>query len=277
MGKNKSSSKAARASNRGDEVRVRSKFTQLSAINTSTGVSALGNIGTASGTGILANDVSIQSLTDMFRLYRINSITFEFQPASGAGTAAVQIPAGFLGFVPFGAATTPTSITDFETPLVSEPTVSFGAASATAPLTKECGTRLTLKNSDMPVLQGPGGGWLATQDDGTQGYWGKLFWALAGTTASNAINYLLTTHFDISFKDLLDPALISRNIAMRHPNGFPQHWEMDEDHPLKATQRTLSALCLPQSDGPDCPLNRRQAIVPPDQGTGGVRASPWWR
>ncbi len=276
MTKDKKSSKAARASKRdSNEVRIRSKFSQISAVNTSTACTALGNISSAVSSGILANDVNLQSLTDMFRLYRINSITFEFAPASSVTAAAVQVPSGFLGFVPYGTAASPTAIGDFETPLVSEPTVSFGTSTTTtAPLTKECGTRLTLKNSDLPILQGPGGGWLATQDDGTQGFFGKLFWAIAGTTVSNAINYLLTTHFDISFKDLLDPALISKNLMMRHPDGIPQHWEMDEDHPLKAISNTTRALCLPPA-GLDPAKSRcsRDAV----QGTTGEWGPPRWR
>jgi hypothetical protein len=251
-------------------------------VNTAALVNSLGNIGTASGTGILANDVNIQSLTDMFRLYRINSITFEFQPATGTGSAAsVQIPAGALAFVPFGNATTPTSLQDFETPHVSEPSVSFATATSTAPLTKECGTRLTLKNSDMPVLQGPGNGWLATQDDGTQGFFGKLFWGLASVTAANTLNYLLTTHFDISFKDLLDPTLISQNMAMRHPNGIPAHWNVPDDHPLNQLSMVVRACNAPpdtSQEGPDLSqLNRRRTLRKPAGPDLGTAPSPWWR
>ncbi len=280
MVKKQKPSKAARAS-KSDEIRIKSKFLQTSAVNTATLVNSLGNIGTASGTGILANDVNIQSLTDMFRLYRINSITFEIQPASGTSTAAVQIPAGALAFVPFGNATTPTSMQDFETPLISDPSVSFATAAATAPLTKECGTRLSLKNSDMPVLQGPGDGWLATQDDGTQGYFGKLFWTLASVTAANTLNYLLTTHFDISFKDLLDPSLISKNMAMRHPNGIPAHWNVPDDHPLNQLSMVVRACNAPSDtdqEGPDfSQLNRRRIMRKPAGTDPSPAPSPWWR
>jgi hypothetical protein len=229
-------SRKERPSARSDDdghVRVKSKFSQLYAVNTNAAVQAIGNISPAVTTGILAGDVSLSSLTDMFRLYKINSITFEFLPATGIGAATVQVPSGFLGFVPFGCAGTPASIADFETNLVSKTSFPYASTTTTlaAPLTKECETSLTLKNADMPVLQGPGGGWLATQDDGTQGYFGKLFWALASTTASNVMQYLLRTTFDISFKDLLDPALISK-LMSRHPTGFPTTWSVQPNTPL---------------------------------------------
>jgi hypothetical protein len=163
-------------------------------------------------------------------LYKINSIEFEFVPASGASTAAVEIPSGFLGYAPFGRASNPTGQSDFETPLISPLTVPFGTSvTTTAPLTRECGTTLTLKNRDMPILQGSPGGWLATQDDGTQTSWGNLFWAIANVTAANTISYLLKTTFDISFKDILDPSLISTNLKGRYQAGFPTHWTIDPE------------------------------------------------
>jgi len=286
-------SRRPRASKRDDHVRIRSKFVQTSAVNTSSLVNSLGNIGTASGTGILANDLNLQNLTDMFRLYRINSITFEWDPATAASAGAYQIPAGFLGFVPFGAASSPTSQQDFETEHISKLTVPFGTNTQTAPLTRECGTKLTLKNEDMPVLQGPGGGWLATQDDGTQGYFGKLFWAIASVTASNAINYLLSTTFDISFKDLLDPSLISLKAPL-YPSGFPACWDIADNTPLAHWHMALSSApiprLLPAEDGTagdtrSDPLGKtptaRRGLAPPGNGDTGdlgrplVRGLPW--
>jgi len=231
--KNKSNS---RSKSKQNDVNIKSKFVQTSSISTASLVNALGNISSALGTGILANEANIAALTDMFRLYKINSITFEFSPASGSTTASVQIPSGFLGFVPFGNATTPTSQQDFESPLISECSTSWGSGGATGPLTRETGAKLTLQNSDMPVLQGPGGGWLATQDDGTQGFWGKLFWAIANVTAANTATYLLTTHFNMSFKDLLDPTLIS-TLMDRHPSGLPAHIQALPGSPLDSAHQ----------------------------------------
>lgn len=215
-------SNSSRSKSKQNDVNIKSKFIQSISLSTATAVTQLGLISPSLGTGILAPALNLAHFTDMFRLFRINSICFEFQPQTGVTTANVQIPAGVLAFVPFGTATAPTAIGDFESPLMSEPTVSWGTAPTTAPLHRECGAKLTLHNSDMPVLQGPGGGWLATQDDGTQGNYGKLYWAFAGITAANTSSYLLTTHFDISFKDLLDPALIS-NLMSMHPTGLPAH------------------------------------------------------
>jgi hypothetical protein len=223
---------ASRPKNGKDDghVRIRSQFTNTTNVSSASLVTSLGNISTAVSTGILANDVGLQSLTDMFRLYKINSIIFEFAPASGASTAAVEIPAGFLGYAPFGRASNPTGITDFETNLVSPMTVPFGTSTTTtAPLTRECGTKLALQHKDLPILQGSPGGWLATQDDGTQTNWGNLFWTIASATAANTIAYMLKTTFDISFKDLLDPTLISRNLNGRYQAGFPSHWTLDPE------------------------------------------------
>jgi hypothetical protein len=228
--KNKNNKKGK--GNRNNDVTIRSCFHDTQGVATNTAVKNLGPISTNNSDGILLGDVNVQSLTDIFRLVRINEIKFTFGPSSGAGTAAVEVPAGFLGFVPFGVNTNPTAFTDFETPLVSEPTVPFGTSTTTtAPLTRECTTTLALRNKDMPVLQGPGGGWLATQNDGTQTSWGTLFWALASATAANTVQYLLTTHFDISWKDLLDPTLISK-LMSRHPAGLPDHFEISEGSAL---------------------------------------------
>ncbi len=207
-----------------NHVRIRSKFSSVSAVNTATTAQNLGNIGT-DATGILANDVNLASLTDMFRLFRVNKIVFHMQPSSGTSTAAVSVPSGFMAAIPFGTTASPTGIDSAETPNVSNPTIPFSTAASTAPLTAYQGTTLKLKNGDMPVLQGPGGGWLSTQADGSQTNYGTLWWLTTAATAANTLNYILRTVFDISFKDLLDPSLIS-SLMSRHPTGLPGHWEL---------------------------------------------------
>lgn len=212
--------------NPSNTIRVKSKFSSVSPVNTAVTANNLGNIG-VDPASILANDVNLANLADMFRLFRINEVTFHFAPATGTGSAAtVEIPSGFLLANPYGVSTSPTDIAAAETPNVSVPTVPFGTATATAPLTRECGTTLALRNKDLPVLQGPGGGWLATQADGSQTNYGALWWLTAAATAANTLNYLLRTVFDVSFKDLLDPSLISKLFAM-HSNGLPDHWELE--------------------------------------------------
>jgi hypothetical protein len=200
-------------------------------------INSIGTIGTDAAS-ILVSDVNVASLTDMFRLFRINSFQVHFQPATGTGTASVQIPSGFIGFTPYGAIT-PTSYADFETPLVSKQTLPF-LAGGTAPFTSDQATQLSLSNKDLPVLQGPGGGWLATQQDGTQLNYGSIFWALAATTAANTINYLAQYYFDISFKDLLDPTLISANMQKHFPTGYPDHWILNggDAHAIAPYQRS---------------------------------------
>jgi len=204
------------------EANVKSKVEFLVGLNTANLAQNIGTIGTDSAS-LLFQATQLASLSDIFRLYRINSVVFEFHPGTGVGTAAVEVPAGFLGHVPFGANVLPTSYGEFETPNVSNLTMPFGSSiTTTAPLTRESAAILPLKNKDMPILQGAGDGWLATQADGTQTHYGWLFWAQAAVTAANTINYFLKAHYDVSFKDILDPLLISK-LMQKHPYGLPLH------------------------------------------------------
>lgn len=240
---------------------VRSKFNNISPLSTATLINSIGTIGT-DASSILVSDLNVAALTDIFRLFRVNTFSIHMQPATGNGSAAtLNIPSGFIGFNPYGAAT-PTSYTDFETPLVSKPTMSFGQASATAPLTHDQSTTLQLQNKDMPVLQGPGGGWLSTQADGTQTNFGSLFWAIAATTAANTINYLAQYYFDISFKDLLDPTLISANMQKHFPTGYPDHWILNggDAHVLAPFQRSRVASSRAQLGLP--PLQSERLLCP---------------
>lgn len=246
----------------GAHVTVNSRFTENYSVNTANIVNLVGLISTAISTGMWQGDINLQSLTDMFRLYRVNDCEFDWGPSTGLSTAAVQIPSGFLGFVPFGYSAAPTLTTSFETPLVSRPTAPFGSTVATTagPLVKETQANLRLTNADMPVLQGPGGGWLATQDDGTQGNFGSLFWTIATATAANTISYLLQSHFNISFKDLLDPALISAAMQ-RHPTGFPASWSF----PTPGTPIHQASLFL-QQGVPRLPVGLPVSNGDPSQG-----------
>ncbi len=216
--------KQKKSSTSNNQTHIKSKFRSITPISSATLTSNLGAI-TTSPTGILGNDVNLQSLSDIFRLMRINSITFNFAPATGTSSAAVEIPSGFLGYTPYGISVNPTSYADFETPLVSENTVPFGTTTTTtAPLTKETSTVLHLVNRMMPILDGAANGWLATQNDGFQTNYGNLWWNFMKTTAANTIDYVLTTYFDVSFKDLLDPASISKLFEI-HPAGLPHYIE----------------------------------------------------
>jgi hypothetical protein len=222
----KRSNNRSKGSKDNEHVRIKSAFAQNYINNTALTASNIGYIGTDNTASILLSDINIQSLTDMFRLFKVNKISFHFGPATGVGTASVEVPAGFLLAVPFGTAANPTDILSAESPLVSVPTVPFGTSTTTTPpLTRECSTTLSLENADLPVLDGPGGGWLATQQDGAQDNYGALWWLSTVATAANTMNYLLRTYFDISFKDLLDPSLISELMG-RHRGGLPSHWEL---------------------------------------------------
>ncbi len=220
--------------------------------STASAVSNLGEIST-SNSGIWSLNNQISSLSDMFRLFRINGVTFEYLPQSLTGTAAVNIPAGQLSFKMTGQ-NAPTTYNDLEGPLVSNMTLPFGVSTTAIAeaLLKECVARLHLRNEDMPILQGPSekddSGYLATQDDGTQTSYGTLFWTLMSATAANTLSFLLRSYLDLDFKDILDPATISSTQAARARYAVEYHVDQAVYHPglgVEFAPGTLErAVCL---------------------------------
>lgn len=213
--KNKSSSDA--------HISLRQTLTGTQSMNPSTALTNLGAIAAGSA-GIWSTFESISELADMFRLERINSVTFEFGPMTSTGSAAVNVPSGML-YYKYNGANAPSTLVDIETPHVSKPSSPWSAlaAAGSEAVVREADAFLKLKNKDMPVLQSPSDpGWLVTQSDATSTDYGTLFWAFLTTAASSTLTYFLRSYLDISFKDILDPTTISK-LMSRYPTGLPPH------------------------------------------------------
>lgn len=209
--------------------------TQYNGLSTATAVQNLGEVST-SNTGIWNLNNQISSLSDMFRLFRINGVTFEFLPQQLQSSVSTNIPSGQLSFKMYGQ-NAPTTFNDLEGPLVSNMTLPYGTSTTAIAegLLKEAVAHLALKNGDMPVLMGPSSpgdsGYLATQDDGTQTSFGTLFWTLMTATAANTLSYVLRSYLDIDFKDILDPATISLDQAARAQQAVSYHVNQAVYHP----------------------------------------------
>ncbi len=217
MKKNNSNRKnQSKPSNR---TRIRSVWNQSVSVNPSSTATNIGTL-TTSNSGIWNLNNQISSLSDMFRLFKINGLRLEFQPSYTTAGVATNVPCGIL-MISLQGQTDPTTFSDAETPLQSNLALPWGATTAgnSEAILKEQVARLVVHNKDLPVLQGPStpgdAGYLATQDDGTQTSYGKLFWLLASAATSTTLNYLLRTYFDLDFKDILDPSTISSIQAER--------------------------------------------------------------
>ncbi len=196
------------------EVRIVQKFFTTVSVDMTQVVTSLGTLGVDSA-GLLAASQSIANLGDMFRLFRVNGIKFKWVYSNGNAATQVQCPPSLLYLLPFGAAA-PSGIVSLESDrgvgdlaepfvwLSSAPSIMMPGSSAT----------LKLKNSDLVVIDSASpAGWLATGLDATQGHFGTLYWvkAFAGaSTGAIAPYYTLQIEVDISFRDLVDPTLISR-------------------------------------------------------------------
>ncbi len=217
-------SKSSKPSNR---TRIRSIWNQTATMNPSITASNLGTL-TTSNSGLWNLNNQISSLSDMFRLFKINGLTFEFFPVLTTGSASTNVAAGFL-CVSLQGQTDPANLSDVEGPLQSNLTLPYGVSTAsnTEALVRETCAKLVVRNKDLPILQGsstPGDeGYLATQDDGTQTSYGKLFWIFASAATSAAVNYVLRTYFDLDFKDILDPSTISSIQAQRAADAVSYH------------------------------------------------------
>ncbi len=209
--------------------------TQYNGISTASTVTNLGELTTSNG-GIWNLNNQISSLSDMFRLFRINDIKFEFLPQQLTSSVAQNIPSGQL-YVKLYGQNAPTTFNDLEGPLVSNMTLPFGTSTTAIAeaLLGECVAKLRVKNGDLAILEGPSDpqdlGYLATQDDGTQTSFGTLFWTLMTATAANTLSYVLRTYLDLDFKDILDPATISADQAVRAANAVAFHVSQAVYHP----------------------------------------------
>ncbi len=214
--------------------------TQYGGVSTASAVTNLGELST-SNSGIWNLNNQISSLSDMFRLFRINDIRFEFLPQQLTSSVATNIPSGQLSIKLFGQ-NAPTTFNDLEGPLVSNMTLPYGTSNTAIAegLLRECVAMLHVKNGDLAILEGPSDpadlGYLATQDDGTQTSFGTLFWTLMTATAANTLSYVLRTYLDLDFKDILDPATISAEQAARAQAAVAFHVNQAVYHPTMGLQ-----------------------------------------
>ena len=196
------------------EVRVTEKFFVSISQDVTATATSLGTLGVDSG-GLLANSVSLANLGDMFRLFKINAAKFKWVFANGNGATLVQMPPNLLYILPFGAAA-PAGVVSLESDRAVGDLADPFVWSSTAPsvLFPNSAPSLKVKSQDFVVIDSASpAGWLATGLDATQGHFGTLYWikAFAGASASSIQPYwVLQIEVDISFRDLIDPTLISR-------------------------------------------------------------------
>ncbi len=220
-----------RISNKPDNrVHIRSIWNENKSVNPSSTATNLGEL-TTSNSGLWALNNQVSSLSDMFRLFKINGVIFELIPQYTTAGTAVNVPAGLL-MLSLNGQSNPTTFSDAETPLQSNLSLPWGATTTgnAEAIVRESIARLTLANKDLVVNQGPSSpgdaGYLVTQDDGTQTSYGRLFWLLASAATSTTLNYVLRSYFDLDFKDILDPSTISSIQAERAARAVSFHCEV---------------------------------------------------
>ena len=197
------------------EVRITEKFFVTQQITSTDIVTSLGTLG-VDGASLLANSTSIANLGDMFRLFRINGIKFRLLFTGSDSVTSCYIPPQLLYLLPFGAAA-PAGVASLESDrAIGDLCEQFRMTAVT--LTDVGGPNrvpsLKCKNSDFVVIDSASpAGWLATGLDATQGHFGTLYaikvFAGASTGVTNPY-WTLQIEVDISFRDLVDPTLISR-------------------------------------------------------------------
>jgi hypothetical protein len=171
---------------------------------------------------------NVVNLGDMFRLFKINSVDFTLIPVIPNGTTAssyIAIPPSLLYLVPYAAAD-PADISGVENFPCGKPSAGFLVCAShvsSTVLMKDHAPTLSLKHADLPIINGADPpGWLATAGDGAQTHLGTLVRVAvaAGIAVSSFanVNWILRSELDISFRDIVDPTLLSRVLdASRSP------------------------------------------------------------
>ncbi len=206
------SSKSKMMKNR--EVRVAEKFFITAEVTSTDVVTAIGTLGVNSG-ALLANSVSLANLGDMFRIFRVNSAKFKWLISGNTAATSALIPPQLLYILPYGAAA-PSGIVSIESnQAVGDLTDYFVWSGGTTPGgIPNAAPTLKVKSSDLVVIDSASpAGWIATGADATQTHFGTLYAikSFAGASSGAATVYwTLQIEVDISFRDLVDPTLISR-------------------------------------------------------------------
>lgn len=163
----------------------------------------------------------LNNFLDMYRLARVEHIRVESRVASSeAATASSQDSwlAWFLAYIPAGV-TAPSNLLALETRHVSAIASGNVQNSANSAV-------LALSRADLVALaeaSGPGSGWLATAADGPGTTWGDI--TAVTCTPAGTVGMAIASKISItmSFKDLVDPTLISERMKLRKGvSGQPQ-------------------------------------------------------
>lgn len=199
------------------EVRVTEKFFITIPITSTDVVTTLGTLG-VDGASLFANSVSLANLGDMFRLFRVNAAKFKLVYCADGSVTAYNFPPSLLYILPFGAAA-PAGVASLESDrAVGDLTEGARFLTTSPAIMAPCSPVLKVKNSDLVVIDSASPvGWLATGLDATQGHFGTLYLIKTFAGASTGVSapyWCLQVEVDISFRDLVDPTLISRQKSL---------------------------------------------------------------
>ena len=210
------------------EVRVTEKFFTNYQIATSDAVSQLGTLGVSSTSLLGAASASIANLGDMFRLFRINGLKLKLFYSGSNLVTSIIVPPSLLYILPFGA-TAPVGVAELETDRAMGDLTDQWEMRPTL-LTDIGGPNrcpsLKVKHSDFVIIDSASpAGWLATGNDATQTHFGTLYLikGFSGFSSGETNPYwTLQVEVDISFRDLIDPNLISRTVRPKQALIAPQ-------------------------------------------------------
>lgn len=241
---------------RNREVRVHEKFVYAQTITTTSTAVDLGALNFA---GILSNSTNLVNLSDMFRIFKINQFKVRLVWSSSAGLTSWYLPPRLLYILPFDCGA-PTSIGDLEADRAVGKLAPYREKVATTNTLCGCSTEaaepsLKVQHSDLVVIDSASpSGWIATSTDGGQISFGNLYLLTqtAGASAPTAApGWLLEVEVDVSFRDLVDNNLLSRQRARSQPvkkvlPSLPQEPEI-EDLTLSRLKATLKSMSVKTS------------------------------
>jgi hypothetical protein len=220
-GRNKTSIMSAkmRKAMQSREVRVHEKFYQPVNITSS---STAANLGTLDFGSLFSASTNLLNLGDMFRLFRINKAKFLLRWEEGPSMTQYHFPSSVLYILPFDAAA-PTSLANLEQALAVGPLHPSRIMHATELTHNGTGgaadPTLSVQHSDLVVIDSASpSGWLATSADGGQTSFGTLYrltYAAGSSAPTAAPGWNLEIDIDISFRDLVDSALLSNRKKSR--------------------------------------------------------------
>ncbi len=170
---------------------------------------------------------TIAAMADIFRYWRLNSISVHMWPAvSSSYTARTYWPTCSIYMAPFGSAA-PTIAAEVEVSprllgVPSKPFVFPNETTTTDPvfIPDSAVMSIKLRNNDFVVAaETDRPGYLLTQQDGSQVSYGTLYAVKRTAGSGTSTNWDGYMDLDVSFLDLLDPTTISALMEHRaNPN-----------------------------------------------------------